>query len=107
MIQLALRRYTEFSVYMPKHLMQLKDQQLRPLWVDRLADGQPARLLGFPVNFVESMDDPDVSGGSNASYPIGFGQWDRAYIVADRVGMRVVVDPYTTLGQVRFYLARR
>jgi HK97 family phage major capsid protein len=51
-------------------LMQLKDQQLRPLWVDGLAPAQPTRLLGFPVSIWEQLDDVDVSGGANSTFPV-------------------------------------
>ena len=96
-----------FNSNTARELMLLKDQQLRPLWVDGLADGQPSRLLGYPINIVENMDDIDVSGGGDTKFPIGFGQWNRAYLLVDRIGMRVIVDPYTTFGFTRFYFSRR
>jgi HK97 family phage major capsid protein len=88
-------------------LMQLKDQQLRPLWVDGLAPAQPTRLLGFPVSIWEQLDDVDVSGGANSTFPVAFGDFRRGYLMVDRIGMRIVVDNVTTLGKVRFYISKR
>ena len=79
----------------------------RYLWTDSLAAGQPATLLGYPVAVWEQMDDIDVSGGSNPSFPIAFGDFRRAYTLADRTDMRITVDPYTTPGQRKFYVRRR
>jgi HK97 family phage major capsid protein len=80
----------------------LKDAEGRYLWGDSLIAGQPPMLLGYPVEFWEQM--PDI--GAN-NFPIGFGNWSRAYLLADRVGMRITVDPYTTPGQTKFYVRRR
>jgi HK97 family phage major capsid protein len=88
-------------------IMKLKDLEGRLLWTQSLADGQPNRLLGYPVETWEQLDDLDVTGGSNATYPIAFGNWNRAYLLVDRVGMRIVVDPYSTPGFTRFYISRR
>jgi HK97 family phage major capsid protein len=54
------------------------------------------------------MPDIDVTGGgSPGTFPIAFGDFRRGYLLVDRVNMRVVVDPYTTLGSVRFYISKR
>jgi HK97 family phage major capsid protein len=80
----------------------LKDLQGQYLWAPGLAGGQPDRLLGFEVATWEQMDDI----GANA-HPIGFGNWRRAYMLADRVGMRVTRDNVTRVGFVKFYVRRR
>jgi HK97 family phage major capsid protein len=48
-------------------------------------------------------DLPDPNGGN---FPIAFGDFRRAYLLADRVPMRITVDPYTTAGSVKFYVRR-
>jgi HK97 family phage major capsid protein len=53
------------------------------------------------------MDDVDVSGGSDAKFPIAFGDFRRGHLLVDRVGMRIVVDYVTTLGSTRFYISKR
>ena len=71
-------------------------------WAPGLQAGQPNSLLGYPVETWEQM--PDV--GLNA-FPIGFGNWKRAYVLVDRVGTRITRDDVTNIGHVRFYVRRR
>ena len=63
---------------------------------------QPPRLLGKPVTIDENM--PTVAADS---YSIAFAAWKRAYLVADRVGMRLLRDPYSSKPYVLFYNTRR
>jgi len=84
-------------------LRKLKDADGRMLWSDGLAAGEPARLLGYPVTLCEAM--PDVAANA---HPIGFGDWNRAYVIADRGALRVTVDDNITQpGRVRWYIRRR
>lgn len=80
----------------------LKDGNGQYLWQPGLQAGQPDRLLGYPTSTWEQM--PDV--GANA-HPIGFGNWRRAYVINDRVGLRITRDNVTTPGFVKFYVRRR
>jgi HK97 family phage major capsid protein len=68
-----------------------------------LQSGVPNTILGYP--YVEATDMPDVGAGA---FPIVFGDFNRAYMIVDRVAMAVLRDPYTqaSSGNVR-YLARR
>ena len=68
-----------------------------------LQAGVPNTILGYP--YIEASDMPDVGAGA---YPIVFGDFNRAYMIVDRVAMAVLRDPYTqaSSGNVR-YLARR
>ncbi|HEX6996141.1 MAG TPA: phage major capsid protein [Gammaproteobacteria bacterium] len=79
-----------------------KDSEGRFAWTDSLTEGQPPLLLGYPVSFAEDM--PDV--GANA-FPIMFGNLSFAYTIADRLGIRVLRDPYTSKPYVRFYSTKR
>lgn len=72
------------------------------LWAESLAEGQPARLLGHRVAIAESM--PDI--GTNG-LPIMFGDFHRAYVLAQRTELTATPDPYTTPGQIRVYLRYR
>lgn len=84
-------------------IRKVKDAEDRPMWADSMAQGQPARLLGYPVAIVESLDDI----GTNA-LPIAFGDFRRGYIWAAHGGLRVTVDDnITTPGFVKYYLRRR
>lgn len=71
-------------------------------WQPSLIVGQPDRLLGYPVVIDDNM--PDV--GSNA-YPIAFGNFARGYLIVDRVGIRVLRDPFTNKPYVHFYTTKR
>lgn len=84
-------------------IRKLKDTTGRFLWTDSLAAGQPATLLGYPVVIAEDM--PGIAANS---HPIAFGDFDRAYVLADNGGLRVTVDDnVSTPGRVRWYIRRR
>ncbi|MEM1077961.1 MAG: phage major capsid protein [Pseudomonadota bacterium] len=85
------------------YIRKLKDGDGRSLWADGLAAMEPARLLGYPVTLSEAM--PDI--GADA-HPIGFGDWERAYVLADRGALTVTVDDnITTPGLVKWYIRQR
>ena len=67
-----------------------------------LVEGQPDRLLGYPV--IEAEDMPDVSGGA---FPIAFGNFRHGYLIAERSATRVLRDPFTNKPFVHFYATRR
>jgi len=80
-----------------------KDADGNYLWAPGLAAGQPSTMLGYEV--IEDDYMPDV--GTNA-FPVAFGDWQRGYLVADRVGMSVTVDDnITTPGFVKWYIRKR
>jgi len=41
------------------------------------------------------------------NYPVLFGNFRRGYLLVDRVGVRVLPNPYSTPGKVSFYCSRR
>ena len=63
----------------------------------------PNTILGQP--YIEAPDMPDV--GSSAK-PVAFGDFNRAYMIVDRVALAILRDPFTqaTSGTIR-YVARR
>ena len=63
--------------------------------------GQPT-LMGFPV--VEAEDMPDIATGS---FSVAFGDFERGYIVVDRIGIRILRDPYSNKPYVLFYTTKR
>lgn len=71
-------------------------------WQPGLAMGQPDRLLGYPVETWEQLDDVGAT-----TFPLAFGDWQRAYILVDRVGMMLIRDEITQPGFVKFYIRRR
>lgn len=80
----------------------LKDADGRYLWAESLAEGQPARLLGYTVVIAEDM--PDIASDAPA---IAFGDFRAAYTIAERPDLRVLRDPYSAKPHVLFYATRR
>ncbi|TCM16963.1 HK97 family phage major capsid protein [Novosphingobium sp. PhB165] len=72
------------------------------LWQPGLMDGQPNRLLGYPV--VEAEDMPDVAAGA---FPIAFGNFRAGYLIAERSTTSILRDPYTNKPFVNFYATKR
>ena len=72
------------------------------LWQSSLIEGQPDRLLGYPVWEDEQMD--DIGAGN---FPIAFGNWGKGYVIVDRHELRLLRDPYTKKGWVKFYFTKR
>jgi HK97 family phage major capsid protein len=59
-------------------------------------------LLNFPV--VESEYMPDIG---TDTFSIAFGDFKRGYLIVDRVGVRILRDPYSTKPYVLFYTTKR
>ena len=72
------------------------------LWQPGLIEGQPVRLLGYPV--VEAEDMPDIAGGA---YPIAFGNFRHGYLIAERSATQILRDPFTNKPFVHFYATKR
>jgi HK97 family phage major capsid protein len=83
-------------------IRRLRDIEGKTLWQPSAQLGQPASLLGYAVGEDEFM--PDIGADTVA---IGFGDWARTYQILDRIGVRVLRDPYTKKGWVKFYVTKR
>lgn len=83
-------------------VLKLKDTTGQYLWQPSLQEGFPIRLLGFGV--VEAEDMP-VKAANALS--IAFGNFKRGYTIVDRVGTRMLRDPYTNKPYVGFYTTKR
>lgn len=83
-------------------IMMMKDGNENYIWQRNLAAGQPATLLGYPVEIDENM--PDMAAGA---IPIAFGDFKRGYVINDRTGVRILRDPYTNKPYVHFYATKR
>ena len=80
----------------------LKDTTNNYLWQPSYQAGQPATLLGYPVSEIAAM--PALAAGSKS---VLFGDFARTYLIVDRVGVRVLRDPYTNKPFVMFYTTKR
>jgi HK97 family phage major capsid protein len=83
-------------------IRKFKDQNDLYLWQPGLQAGQPASIFGKTIVLDDNMDEV----GAN-KYPIAYGDFKRAYIIIDRVGIRVLRDPYTNKPYVMFYTTKR
>lgn len=83
-------------------IAKLKDGQGNYLWRETYVAGQPATLLGYPVELDENM--PGLAAGN---LPIAFGDFRRGYVINDRFNVRTLRDPYTNKPFVSFYTTKR
>lgn len=72
------------------------------LWQPGLMEGQPNRLLGYPV--VEAEDMPDIAADA---FPIAFGNFRAGYLIAERSATTILRDPFTNKPFVHFYATKR
>jgi HK97 family phage major capsid protein len=79
-----------------------KDAQGNYLWAPGLQAGEPSSLLGYAI--AENDDMPVVAADANA---LMFGNFKRAYTIVDRIGTRILRDPYTNKPYVGFYTTKR
>ena len=92
----VMNRKTESAV------RKFKDTTGNYIWQPGASAGQPATLFGYPVTESEAM--PDIAANT---YSIAFGDFARGYLVVDRVGIRVLRDPYSAKPYVLFYTTKR
>ena len=72
------------------------------LWQPGMTEGQPDRLLGYPV--IEAEDMPDIAAGE---VPIAFGNFRHGYLIAERSATQILRDPFTNKPFVHFYATKR
>lgn len=80
----------------------LKDADGNYLWQPPAVAGGKAALMGFTLHEAEEMPDPAAN-----SLSIAFGDFARGYLIVDRLGVRVLRDPYTAKPYVLFYVTKR
>jgi HK97 family phage major capsid protein len=83
-------------------IRKFKDSTGSYLWQPPATASGRASLMTFPI--VEAEDMPDVAANSLS---IAFGDFRRGYLVVDRVGVRVLRDPYSAKPYVLFYTTKR
>jgi HK97 family phage major capsid protein len=79
-----------------------KDGQGNYLWAPPSNSESVATILGKSVYTDDNM--PGV--GANA-FPVAVGDFRRGYLILDRLGIRVLRDPYTNKPNVHFYTTKR
>ena len=85
-------------------IMKIKDGEGRPIFnmnYDKVAGLEPT-IMGKPVMFAA-----DVAAIASAALAAAYGDFRRAYQVVDRIGIRVLRDPFTDKPNVGFYTTKR
>ncbi len=84
-------------------LTKLKDADGNLIWRESLIVGQPATLLGRPVEIDEGMPGPAAG-----NITLAFGDFNAGYLVNDRhSSVRLLRDPYSNKPFVMFYATKR
>lgn len=83
-------------------IRKIKDGDGNYIWRPGEQAGQDASLMAFPITETEDM--PEIAADA---YAIAFGDFGRGYLVVDRVGLRVLRDPYSAKPYVLFYTTKR
>lgn len=81
----------------------LKDGDGTYLWQPNFEARQGGLLLGYPI--VEAEDMPATTG--TGALAVAFGDFAQAYTIVDRVGIRILRDPFTDKPFIRFYTTKR
>lgn len=72
------------------------------LWQPGLQEGEPQRVLGYPVTDAE-----DMPALATDSLSLAFGNFNEGYLIVDRQGIRVLRDPFTAKPYVLYYTTAR
>ena len=83
-------------------IRKMKDGDGNYLWQPAAKAGDASSLMGYPV--AESEDMPAIATNS---YSVAFGDFRRGYLIVDRVGIRILRDPYSSKPYVLFYTTKR
>ena len=80
----------------------LKDADGNYIWSPPVSLGAMSTLMNFPVSEDENM--PDITADAT---PVAFGDFRRGYLIVDRMGIRVLRDPFSSKPYVLFYTTKR
>lgn len=79
-----------------------KDGDGNYIWQPAMQNGQPGSIFGY--GYVTNEDMPSAGAGA---IPVVFANFQQAYTIFDRVGIRSLRDPYTNKPFVGFYTTKR
>jgi len=83
-------------------IRKFKDADGNYIWQPAQGAAGRATLFGFPLIEAEQM--PDIA---NNAFAIAFGDFRRGYLIVDRLGVRILRDPYSAKPYVLFYTTKR
>ncbi len=94
--QFVMNRSTQAQI------RKFKDTTGTYIWQPAQRPGETPTLNGYQVIEAENM--PDIG---TDTYSVAFGDFRRGYLIVDRVGIRVLRDPYSSKPYVLFYTTKR
>lgn len=83
-------------------IRKFKDGQGNYIWQPAATADGKASLMNFPITESEHM--PDIA---TDAYALGLGDFKQGYLIVDRVGVRILRDPYSSKPYVLFYTTKR
>ena len=83
-------------------IRKFKDGQGNYIWQPAITADGKASLMNFPITESEHMADITTD-----SYALALGDFRQGYLVVDRVGVRILRDPYSSKPYVLFYTTKR
>ena len=83
-------------------IMAMKDYQGRYVFNPTSAPGVADTILGYPV-----VEAEDIAAKAANSLSLAFGNFKLAYLIVDRIGTRVVRDPFSNKPYIGFYTTKR
>ncbi|MGQ0485726.1 MAG: phage major capsid protein [Hyphomicrobiales bacterium] len=83
-------------------IRKFKDVDGNYIWQPAATASATATLMSFAI--AESEDVPDIAADS---FSLAFGDFNRGYLIVDRIGVRVLRDPYSSKPYVLFYTTKR
>lgn len=76
-------------------------------WEPSIQDGFPASFLGDSYFLADDLVAPSGGAFSANDKPVIYGDFQRGYVIVDRIGMTMLRDPYSNRPFVEFYTRRR
>ena len=83
-------------------IRKFKDVNGNYLWQPPSGPDRQATLMGYPIAEAEEM--PDIAANSLS---IALGDFRAGYLIVDRIGTRILRDPYSAKPYVLFYTTKR
>jgi HK97 family phage major capsid protein len=83
-------------------IMTFKDYQGRYILQPSMAQGTPPTMWGYPI-----YESEFIPAKAANSLSIAFGNFKLGYLIVDRIGTRVLVDPFSAKPNVGYYCTHR
>lgn len=83
-------------------IRKFKDTAGNYLWQPPAGPDRQATLMGYPIAEAEEM--PDIAANSLS---VAIGDFRAGYLIVDRIGTRILRDPYSAKPYVLFYTTKR